>query len=121
MAYTIQQARLVQVVSEKLVAQRRATRAQCQSIKSEMDAYSVPQMALDKSQAFATNLGAFLDRLQTNQAEILTASDLVGVSDFVARWEELDDARTALNSATTGNIGARLQAIIDALPEETLI
>lgn len=121
MAHTIQQARLVERVSEILVNQRRATRTQCQAIINEQGNWSLPQMALDKAQTFATNLGSLLDNLQSHQAEIVTAADLVGVSDFVSRWTELNSARDALNSATTGNIMSRLQAIVDALPEETIL
>lgn len=122
MAHTILQARLVQRVSELLVQQRRATKQQCQAIKTELDTYSAAQLALDKAQTFATNLGAFLDNLQANQTEILAAATAVGVTDFVTRWQALDDARdTLLVGATTGNIGTRLQAIINGLPDETIL
>ena len=121
MAYTIQQYRLTQRVAEMLVGQRRATRMQCQAIKAELDTYAVPQLALDKSQSFAVNLLAFLTTLQNSQAEILTAATAVGLSDFAARWEQLSTARNALATATTANIGARLQAVIDGLPEETIL
>ena len=120
MAYTIQQARLVNRVSEILVSQRRATLIQCQSIKSEFDTYNTAQLALDKSQAFAANLGNVLDNLQANKTEIIAAATLVGVSDFVSRWQELDAVRDTLSSATTGNIGARLAAVIAGIPEETI-
>ena len=121
MAHTIQQANIVRAVSERLVSQRRATRMQCSAIKAELDTYSVPQMALDKSQVFATNLGAILDLLQSNQTEILAAADAVGVSDFTTRWQALQDARNALATATTGNIGTRLTSIINGLPDETIL
>lgn len=121
MPHTIQQARICARVSDILVLQRRATKQQCQAIKTELDTYNVPQMALDKSQVFAANLGAMLDNLQANQTEILAAASAVGVSDFTTRWQALDDARDALLSATTANVGTRLQAIIDGLPDETLL
>lgn len=121
MAHTIQQARIVARVSDLLILQRRATKQQCQSIKTELDTYNVPQLALDKAQTFAANLGNFLDNLQTNQTEILAAASAVGVTDFTTRWQALDDARDALVGATTGNIGTRLQAIIDGLPDETIL
>lgn len=121
MAHTITQARIVARVSEILVSQRRATKIHCQTIKTELDTYAVPQLALDKAQAFATNLGTLLDSLQTNQAAILSAATAVGVTDFSSRWQELDDVRDTLASATTGNIGTRLAAIITGLPDETLI
>jgi hypothetical protein len=75
-------------------------------IKAELDQYNVPQMAHDKAQQFASNLGAFLDNLQANQTEIAAAATAIGVTDFVARWTELDTARDTLVSATTG--GARV-------------
>lgn len=108
-------------MSIRLVDQRRATNRQCTSIKAELDQYSVPQMALDKAQAFATNLGATLDQLQAKQAEILSAASAVGVSDFAARWTELDTVRTTLQSATVANIATRLQAVISGLPDETIL
>lgn len=121
MAHTIQQVRLAARVSEILINQRRATKQQCVAIKAELDTYSVPQLALDKSQTFSANLGNLLDTLQSHQTEILAAATAVGVTDFLTRWQALDDARDALNTATTGNIGTRLQAIIDGLPDETIL
>lgn len=121
MAHTIQQARIVNRVSEILVSQRRATNRHLASIKAELDQYNVPQMALDKAQQFGTNLGALLDNLQANQTEIAAAATAVGVSDFTSRWTELDTVRDTLASATTGNIGTRLTAIINGLPDEMIL
>ena len=121
MAFTIQQHRLTQRVAEMLVGQRRATRIQCQAIKAELDQYAIPQLALDKSQVFAANLLSFLTTLQNNQTEILAAATAVGLSDFASRWSDLNTARDALATATTANIAARLQAVIDGLPEETIL
>lgn len=118
MPHTILQARIVSRVSEILVNQRRATKQHLQAIKAELDAYSVPQMALDKSQTFAANLGSMLDNLQSQQATIVAAAESVGVTDFVSRWTELDTVRDSLASATTGNIGTRLTNIINGLPDE---
>lgn len=120
MAHTIQQARIVNRVSDILVSQRRATKAQLVSIKAELDTYSVPQLALDKAQTFAANLGALLDSLQANQTEIAAAATAIGVSDFTARWNELDTVRSTLAGATTGNITTRLTAVIAGLPDEFL-
>lgn len=120
MAHTIQQARLVARVADLLVGQRRATKRHCEQIKAELDRYGVTQMALDKAQVFAVALGSFLDNLQNHQSEILTASSAVGVSDFATRWQALNDVRDVLLSATTGNIGNRLQTIINGLPDETI-
>lgn len=120
MPHTILQARLVNRVSEILVLQRRATKNHCQTIKTELDTYNAAQLALDKSQAFATNLRTLLDNLQSHQTAILEAATAVGVTDFATRWQALDDARDALASATTGNIGTRLTAIINGLPDEPL-
>ena len=121
MPHTILQARLVNRVAEILVNQRRATKVECQAIKTQLDTYSVPQLALDRAQQFAANLGSLLDSLQSNQTEIMAAATAVGVSDFATRWQALDDARDALVGATTGNVGTRLQAIIDGLPDETIL
>ncbi len=120
MAYTIQQSRLVNRVSEILVSQRRATKLHCVSIKAEFDQYNTPQLTLDKAHTFAANLGAVLDGLADKQEEITTAATLVGVSDFVSRWQELQTVRTTLASATTANIGTRLTAIVNGLPDETI-
>lgn len=120
MAHTIQQARIVNRVADQLVGQRRATKAYLVAVQTELTTYNVPQMALDKSQSHATNLGAMLTNLQNNQTEILAAATAVGVSDFAARWNELDTVRSTLAGATTGNIATRLTNIINGLPDEFL-
>ena len=94
---------------------------QCSALKAELDEWSHADQVLDKAQDFGTSLGAFLDNLQSKQAEIVAAATLVGVSDFVSRWQELDGARDALVAATTGNIGAVLAGIVAALPDETIL
>lgn len=121
MPHTILQARICARVSDILVLQRRATKTHLQAIKAEFDTYAVAQLALDKAQTFATNLGNVLDGLAANQTEILAAATAVGVSDFSTRWTELDTVRDSLASATTGNIGTRLTNIINGLPDETIV
>ena len=121
MPHTILQARIVARVSDMLVLQRRATKQHLQAIKAEFDTYAVAQMALDKSLTFAANLESWLAALQAQQTPITEAATAVGVTDFVSRWQELDTVRSTLATATTGNIGTRLTAIINGLPDETFI
>lgn len=120
MAYTIQQKRLVDRVADILVSSRRQIRNSCVGIKAELDAYTCPELSLAKVQSAASTLGNMLDQLQGDQAEIVAAATLVGVSDFAIRWTELNDARVALVAATAVDIGAKLQAVIDGLPAETV-
>lgn len=126
MPATIIEYRRTQRVAETLIEQRQNARTTALGLQGHLATYpgaGSSAYALAGAKSFAANLKGILDTILAGQAEIEAAATAAGmdVQDFLNRYGQLRQVETTWAGATTANIAARLQAVADALPAETLL
>lgn len=123
MAWTVQQKLLVDALADALVKQRRAIRSACLSLKAHLDSgnYSAAYAA-ERAKQLGLQWQGWAAKVEGVRAEAVAAlaEFNANASDFGTRFNNLNDAANACATATAANVGTRLQAVVDGLPEETV-
>lgn len=124
MSSTIPQRQIIGKLDEIFPKQREAIRSTCAQLKARLDAEEWSAgYVLEQAKASATAWSSWAQRIADNQTEILAAIAATGADqqDFVDRFSEITTAANTIAAATVANIDTRLAAIIDALPQETIL